>query len=632
MCDRPSPDRPNSRNERSCPNARMPGRPHPRHASTTVMMVMVGTVMLVGPAAAFGQSRDAASVVARLKTAQREFEHFRESRTPLVRGGPLGGRCDERIGRMCIWFGGEDESDVPVELREVDQARQQLVRTLANGFRTAPDRWTLGQLVHYLVEGGNERQAIAQASECGIPEVWWCHALRAYAMHIENDYEDAEQAFRDALAMMPVNEREAWLTPTYIVTDEVKRSFDDMSPEERDARFELFWRLSDPLFLYDGNDRLTDHFSRWVVAMNRREALDPIGLEWGEDLEETLIRYGRNTGYGRTHDPGGMVGRQRGSEGFGRPGGFGNSRLNDTRRVIGFHHPKSRGYLFPEEFLSSPSDIPPETWITAPREARTWHAPLYAPDIRGLETQIGRFRREYQMLVIGAYRPTIPSRGSQTGVVPAWGPEGGLDGPPAAGLFMIPEDGRDPMFVRGRDAEGVLTIRVRPGRYVSGLEVADLAGRQAWRARQGVVQEPLLDGMIDVSDLMILKSGSPLPETLDEAVPHIRPGIRVRSGERVTVIWEVYGLGLQEPVDVTLGFSEGRPEFMGDPDDFVEELDARQAIDVSFEDRGPDVVEAIFRSVELQLPELRPGDYTLHLRLEISGRTPLITSRPIIVY
>ncbi|MGB1842413.1 MAG: hypothetical protein ACPHWZ_14970, partial [Longimicrobiales bacterium] len=129
-----------------------------------------------------------------------------------------------------------------------------------------------------------------------------------------------------------------------------------------------------------------------------------------------------------------------------------------------------------------------------------------------------------------------------------------------------------------------------------------------------------------------LKSGSPLPETLDEAVPHIRPGIRVRSGERVTVIWEVYGLRLQEPVDVTLGFSEGRPEFMGDPDDFVEELDARQAIDVSFEDRGPDVVEAIFRSVELQLPELRPGDYTLHLRLEISGRTPLITSRPIIVY
>jgi len=50
------------------------------------------------------------------------------------------------------------------------------------------------------------------------------------------------------------------------------------------------------------------------------------------------------------------------------------------------------------------------------------------------------------------------------------------------------------------------------------------------------------------------------------------------------------------------------------------------------EDRGPDVVQEAFRSVELQLPDLEPGAYTLHLRLDLAGRTPLITSRPIIVY
>ena len=68
---------------------------------------------------------------------------------------------------------------------------------------------------------------------------------------------------------------------------------------------------------------------------------------------------------------------------MGRGGGFG---LRDTRQVVGHHQPRSRGYLFPEEYLESPADIPPESWITAPREARTWYAPPYAPDFRGLET------------------------------------------------------------------------------------------------------------------------------------------------------------------------------------------------------------------------------------------------------
>ena len=69
--------------------------------------------------------------------------------------------------------------------------------------------------------------------------------------------------------------------------------------------------------------------------------------------------------------------------------------------MVGHHHPKSRGYLFPEDFLESPSDIPAESWITAPREARTWYAPPYAPEMRGLETQVGRFRRGDQIAGCG---------------------------------------------------------------------------------------------------------------------------------------------------------------------------------------------------------------------------------------
>jgi hypothetical protein len=35
--------------------------------------------------------------------------------------------------------------------------------------------------------------------------------------------------------------------------------------------------------------------------------------------------------------------------------------------------------------------------------------------------------------------------------------------------------------------------------------------------------------------------------------------------------------------------------------------------------------------VEIELPDLEPGEYTLHLRLELRGRTPVVTSRPIVV-
>ena len=577
----------------------------------------VALALLLAPASALSQTpaADSAEVLEEVHELQGEFERFRASRTPVERADRPDGICDENIGRICIWFGGEEEEGFPAEFREVGQARIELIRALSEAFEQVPDRWTLGQRVHYLVESGNPGEAERVAGECGIPETWWCSALLGYALHVRGEHLEAEEAFRDALAAMPDAEREEWTSPRYIFTRDAEEAFASAPPEERERRWELFWRLSDPLFLFNGNDRLTDHFARWVLARNRREAADPLGIEWGEDLEETLIRYGRNTGYSRTHDPA-------------RTMGFGG--LRDTRRMVGHHHPKSRGYLFPEEFLPSPSDIPPESWITAPRESRTWYAPPYAPEIRGLETQVGRFRRDDRMLVVGAYRPSLPAA-DDSGRMEAWTPAGGIEGQPHATLFLVPESGEPPFNVRGRDPEGVLTIEARPGRYVSSLEVVDLEGRQAWRARQGVVQRPLTPGLVDVSDLMILKEGAPLPESLEEALPHLRPGVRLRRGERFAVLWEVYGLGILEPVRVTLGFSRGRPGFLARVGEFLGVIEPDRNVDITFDETGPERVQSVFRSVQLGLPELDPGEYTLHLRLELSGREPIVTSRPIVV-
>jgi hypothetical protein len=166
---------------------------------------------------------------------------------------------------------------------------------------------------------------------------------------------------------------------------------------------------------------------------------------------------------------------------------------------------------------------------------------------------------------------------------------------------------------------------------VSSLEVLDAEGKRAWRARQGVKQVPMIRGLVAVSDLLILREGAAFPATLDEAIPDVRRGVRIRKGERFTVVWEVYGLQVEDPAQVTLGFTEGRPGFLERVGDFLGNLEPDQPVEVTFADAGSDGVQSAFRAVALELPDLEPGEYTLHLRLDLPGREPSITSRPIVV-
>lgn len=559
---------------------------------------------------------DSTALVEEARQAQRDFEHYRQRQTP-VQQDRRPGVCDRMIGRICVWFGGEGEALFPPEPDKVVEARRSLIGRLLRARHQVADPWVTGQLVHYMVEAGEHDAAEQVAAFCGLDDVWWCRALEAYSLHVRGDVPGAEAAFQESLALMPETERRRWTTPRYVLGDEGVAAFEALDPPRRERRWNLFWRLSDPLFLVAGNDRLTDHFARLVEARNHRDAEHPHGLEWDVDLEETLIRYGRIVGWSRSRTSARMA-----------PG---SRRLPpDPRRLVGHHHPLSRGYLFPEAFLEAPADVPPESWITAPRESRTWYAPPYAPDVRALDTQVGRFRRGNEMLVVGAYRPTrLAAGGAGAGAEP--GGEEGIDAPVDVGLFLVPEEGGPLASAQAVDPEGVLTLRAPPGRYVSSLEVLDQERGRAWRGRQGIRQDPLEPGQIDVSDLLILKGGAPFPESLEQAIPHVRPGIQVGRDERFTVVWEVYGLQVRQPVQVTLGFTRGRPGFLTRVGEFLGVLEPDRPVEVSFAEAAPDDVEAVFRAMVLQLPELEPGAYTVHLRLETPGREPVIASRPITV-
>ena len=444
-------------------------------------------------------SKNPAELLKEARDRQEEFERYRASRIPVerVRSQPS---CDELIGRICIWFGGEGETGFPAEWPEVGEARIDLISFLTETAERVPDRWVIGQLVYYLIEARDVDGATRVATDCGIREVWWCAALRGYILHLTADYVASEEAFREALALMPPDERERWMSPRFVLTEDGVELFAGMDPAERDRLFELFWHLSDPLFLIEGNDRLTDHFARMVEAVNWREGANPMGLPWDEDMEATLIRYGRNIGYSRTYDP------------------IASFRtLGDTRKVLGHHHPKSRGYLFPEMFLESPSDVPPESWITAPREARTWFAPRYSPDMRPLETQVGRFRRGEMMLVVGAFRPVQPEADSG-GKNRTGGSRGTRIGHATEGEF------RDPGTTSFRsfpDSRGRVGAEIRPGQRRGGRLDDQLVARPV-RERAGSGRPGGQAGMAGASGCGSTPAGAWSPRRVGPSDPEGR--------------------------------------------------------------------------------------------------------------
>jgi hypothetical protein len=256
---------------------------------------------------------------------------------------------------------------------------------------------------------------------------------------------------------------------------------------------------------------------------------------------------------------------------------------------------------------------------------------------------VARFRRGDSLLVAGAYRPDARSaladlpraesaRRDPFAPLGDWDEREALAGPVEAALFLVPEDGGAFHWVSGEEREGVLTLLAPTGRYVSSLEVLDRDGRAAWRARQGVTQTPLARGIAGISDVIVLREGAPIPGDLDQAIPLMRPGIRVARGERFVLAWEVYGLAVEDVARITIGFSSGRPGFLRRVGEFLGVVEPEIPVEVSFDETLPDdQVQVVFRAIEMQLPALDPGEYTLHVQLELPGREAAVASRPIIL-
>jgi hypothetical protein len=592
----------------------------------------VGGHSLLSGAGTHSSPPDSAALIREARRAQGSFERRRVSHFPLTdRGG--GTECDERIGRMCLRFGSGSDWEPPPERDEVRALRQGLLDILHRVGSAIPgDDWVLGQRLHYLGEGGLWPEAEELARRCGGATPWWCSALLGYVLHRQGEYVEAERVFGHALEAMPEERAREWRDLQRLLDGDGARLYRRWEGEERRVLEERVWSLANPLLLVPGNDRLTEHFARHVEAEIRSDARNPYNLRWGRDLAEIHVRYGAEYGWERE-----------------RPGW----NPHETAQVVGRFHPRSRGFLPPGKYLEDPSSLPPGEWTVDERRVRARHAPAYAPRIHALEPQVARFRRGDSIYALASWRVAA----FQDFDTAPWQPP--PEGEYRSGLFLIPvgpASGRGP---RGEPApeptagpgqgpaakpshtvpsslartgtQGLLTLTAPSGEWVLSVETLHPQAKRAWRARMGLSSEPLPQGVVALSDLLLTE---PLPEDstleLSDVVEAALPGMEVPEGEGLGVAWEVYGLTRADgELRFRITLDRAGRGLLRRAGERIGVLESEPPLVLSWEEGGVDPPGPLFRTVTLDLAALDPGEYELRLELDLTGRTPAVARRVI---
>ena len=120
------------------------------------------------------QLPDSQHILRSARAAQAAFESIRRHNLPQEPGHG-GSDCDERIGRFCYWYDGDDETlrPPPLESGTITRARDRLLATLDSAALALPGaEWIAGQRVRYLLQSGRPAEALAAARTCRAAP-WW---------------------------------------------------------------------------------------------------------------------------------------------------------------------------------------------------------------------------------------------------------------------------------------------------------------------------------------------------------------------------------------------------------------------------------------------------------------------------
>lgn len=552
--------------------------------------------------------QDSQEVREETEDRQRAFEERRRSHLETTWGRSVT-RCDEVVGRFCLWHGEGGDWEPPEEPVPVREARRRLVAVLDTAARRIPgDPWVAGQRVRYLVEGGRNGAALEAAGECRAAP-WWCRALAGLVHHRAGRYPEAERSFRAALESMDRERECRWRDLRDLLEGELRDRLGDLSCGDRSGLEERVWWLADPFYLVRGNDRRSEHFARRVLDRTQRDAESPSGVSWGEDLQELLVRYGWPAGWER------------------------DVSTDATETSVISHYPDpARRWMPPEAHeVRAPDSIPEDGWPLDPPDSQSEYAPGYVRAFGTLHSRVSRFRRGDSALLVAAYELEPHAlagegRDPDTVRVRGWA---------RAGLFLDPGPARPPASAttRTQGRRGVLAVRSAAGGRLLSLEVLAPADSVAARRRHGVQLPSLPEEGLALSDLMLVEAeGDTLPASLEEVLARARPRAGYRPGRRVGLYWELYGpRGAVERVRTSVSLSrEGGGFFRSLGALLGLGAGGGEEVRMEWEDRISPVRGAHPRSLVIRLPERLPEDeYTLRVEAAPPGGDTAVASRRI---
>jgi hypothetical protein len=177
-------------------------------------------------------------------------------------------------------------------------------------------------------------------------------------------------------------------------------------------------------------------------------------------------------------------------------------------------------------------------------------------------------------------------------------------------------------------ARFALVTGYRPG--VLSVEMLDVGDSVAARSRRWLDLEPRPPGLA-ISDLLLVRSDSTLPATLEAAVGEMRGNAEFRAGETVSLFWEVYHPPVREPVTATLvveprdrGFLRKAAEWLG--------LAGRDAaVEMVWTVSWATPVAVAPGGVMLELPPGQDGRFLLILRIDAASGTTAESRREITI-
>lgn len=459
------------------------------------------------------------------------YDLYMEAARSFVSRGP----CDELEGDDC--FGGQREC--PHCMWEPDTAQMRrlgaihdsaaaFIKRSEPGVKPELLDWLAGQRVGVWARAGYVANARWAAEEC-LATLWWCEALLAYVDHLAGRYVESEARFRRVLETMPSDEACEW--------NDIEFFHDSLTFAIGRGRsgpclpFELtetFWTLADPLFSRPGNDRMTEHYARQVDIEIHRQFLDAIRIELLPADGSSLLVLGspdgrliRNGAHDSRHHS--FLVR------YGWPTGIevGDTALvlrRDIRSpVAGLRLVYGKGgqsfvvtLPLAEALTARPEQLEPRPGQDAGESYRAKYGP-----VEPWQFQTGFFRRSGEEgLLVRSATPLLRVPAADAWHVVTW------DGI---------EFAKAPVTV---NADTVMAwIETSWKMQVVSLEAMHASG--AWRARSGS-NPPAPGTNAAVSSVLLVKSATTHPASLDEAARRAHPTTRIAKNASIAAYWELY--------------------------------------------------------------------------------------------